>query len=779
MKHEPTNEQAAVVDSGHPKLVVRAAAGAGKTRVLVDRYLKHVVRDRLSPDQILTITFTRKAAAEMKVRIVSLLRQEGLYDEAQIAETGPIQTIHGFCERLLRENALEAGLDPEFEIMAGAQSARALEDAIRLALGASDDSPYVQKLIADLAGRRSYNEWSSPHSLLSKSVREILHVLRPTGMSSAELEDAHEDPDGVLKSWERALVAEQPADVRESLLQDSSGDELATRLIKAFKAANVKKPKWVRPPTPDADLICAEHTAGLVRIAASAWRLLEKSMAREQTLDFTALEAKAVDLVRRSEKTRARLRKQYRVALVDEGQDVNPVQYELLEALAIETQMFVGDAQQSIYGFRQANIELFRSKAADAHELRLSKNWRSDPGILGFVDVLFGRMWANDYAPMLNGKPEIDLDSTDSVQIMFGIEFWLQQARDTGMTASWIKALLDEGTPIEMQDGTSRPASPADVCVLVRRAKYGLDLLPRLEALNVPARIAGGTERFYARLEVRDLANALRALADPFDDFALLSALRSPLAALSLDSIVLLGSQKPVVDHLADFEPPLEEDRRAISEFRRWFMPMREYADRLSAWEILSEILSKTQYLDRLARRPGAEQQIANVRKLVALAADEPDLGPLEYARRLEEVQSLQHPEGDAPATDEAEGSVTIMTIHKAKGLEFPIVIVPETHWAPATRSNEVETDPWLKLVATKFTHQPSLYHSWLESRRHLRDEEEELRVLYVAMTRAQKRLCICLHPKLRNPSWLAARICREIGYTDEASLPPGVKLRV
>lgn len=778
MKTKPTNEQAAVVDSGHPKLVVRAAAGAGKTRVLVDRYLKHVVRDRLSPDQILTITFTRKAAAEMKVRIVSLLREEGLHEQAQIAETGPIQTIHGLCERLLRENALDAGLDPEFEIMAGAQSARALEEAIRLALAASDESPYVQRLIADLAGRRSYNEWASPHSLLSKSVREILYALRPTGMSASELEDIHDDADTVIKSWERALLGGLPSEVRDNFLQDGSADEFATKLTRAFKAANIKKPRWVRPPTPEADRICAEHTAGLVRIAASAWRLLEKGMQRDQALDFTALEARAVDLVRRSGKARARLRKQYRIALVDEAQDVNPIQYELLEALGIEAQMFVGDAQQSIYGFRQANVELFRTKSADSHELRLSKNWRSDPGILGFVDLLFGRLWADDYAPMLNGKREIDLDSADSVQIMFGVEFWLQQARDSGMTAHWIRSLLDEGIELAAPDGTVRAATPADICVLVRRSKYAFDLLPKLEALAVPARIAGGTERFYTRLEVRDLANALRALADPYDDFALLATLRSPLAGLSLDSIVLLGSQKPVVDNVADFQPPLADDEVILSDFKRWFLPMREYADRLSAWEVLSELLSKTQYLEKLARRPSAEQQIANVRKLLALAAEEPDLGPLEYARRLQEVQSLQHPEGDAPASDESEGAVTIMTIHKAKGLEFPIVIVPETHWAPATRSNEVETDPWLKLVATKFTPQPSLYHSWLESRRHRRDEEEELRVLYVAMTRAQNRLCICLHPRIKNQAWLAARICREIGYADTESLPPGIRVR-
>lgn len=118
----PTKEQQAVIDAPESAFTVIAAAGAGKTFVLVERYLRHVEDEGLGADQILTITFTKKAAAEMKSRIVGRLRTKGLFDQAQVAETGPIQTIHSFCERLLRENALEAGLDPQFEIMSEEQS---------------------------------------------------------------------------------------------------------------------------------------------------------------------------------------------------------------------------------------------------------------------------------------------------------------------------------------------------------------------------------------------------------------------------------------------------------------------------------------------------------------------------------------------------------------------------------------------------------------------------------------------------------------------------------
>jgi ATP-dependent helicase/nuclease subunit A len=775
---KPTAEQQAVVDSVHAKMVVRAAAGAGKTWVLVERYLKHVAEDGLAPDQILTITFTRKAAAEMKRRIVDRLRERRLTEQAQMAETGPIQTIHGFCERLLRENSLAAGLDPEFTILAGAQSARMLEDAVRQALASPpDDNPYVEKLIIDLAGRRTYGELTSPHSLLSRAVRDVLHGLRATGIGPSDLLDAHSNPHALIESWHRQLLGTLDPEIRDAVLADTSGDHLGTRLAAAFKATKKRKPKWLRGPTPEADITCAEHTCGLVQIAASAWRTLEKQMVVEQAMDFSALEARAVRLIEESEGVRNRVQEQYRIVLVDEAQDVNPVQHRLLDIMGISTQMFVGDAQQSIYGFRQADVKLFRQKLESLEKLELNKNWRSHESILAFVDLLFGALWGDDnYKPMIDRATSFDPDA-DVIQLLNQVEFWHQTTKDTTLTAEWVKQLLEEikEEHIEEPDGTTRPMRASDVAILVRKTRFALELLPKLEARGVRARIAGGTERFYTRLEVRDMANALRCLADPHDDFALLAALRSPLAGLSLDSIALLAKRKPVITALEDFEPPISDDLPILEEFKRWYLPLKAYADRLSAWEVMSELLASTGFLENLARRHNGAQVIANIRKLLVLAAQEPDLGPLEYADRIQEIQQLHHQEGDAPASDENDDAVTIMTIHKAKGLEFPVVVVPETHESMNGRSKDVETDQWLRLVTTRFSLQPSLFHFWLEGLRHERDEEEELRVLYVALTRAKKRLCICLHPRAPHNT-LASRICRSIGYKDRP--PGGVSIR-
>jgi ATP-dependent helicase/nuclease subunit A len=759
--HSPSPEQIDAVTATEPKLIVRAAAGAGKTWVLVERYIRHVESDGLFPDQILTITFTRKAAAEMKRRIVERLIQLGLREQAQVAETGPIQTIHGFCERVLRENALEAGLDPDFDVL-DADVDPIIAQSIRETLAfPPDNAPEAEALLASLAGKRT-RHGVSPHSRLEDALARALGILRSSGMLREEVEAEHRTPEQVLRRWETAYLESQADDVQEQVRQDLSGATVAEKVANALKTL-----KRRRPPlhTEEADWAAARETCALVQLACEAWRRLEREMARKQTLDFCALEAFAVRLVRNSPAARQRLCEQYKVVLVDEAQDVNPVQYRLLDAMGIECEMMVGDAQQSIYGFRQADCTLFVGRASGTPNRQLSKNYRSQEGILRFVDRLFGGLWGDDYMPMSEPPNPADFDQ-DGQPSYTGVESWVLGQRDNDQVALWIKELIEvEGE------------QPKDMAVLVRDGRYAEDLLTRMKALGVEGRIAGGTERFYARLEVRDLANALTALADPYDDFALLALLRSPLVGLSLDSIALLALKLPVVEALADFEPPVPEDVPLLKQFIEWYVPFREYADRLSAGEVVSELFARTGYLEAIARRRDARQLLANVRKLLALASAQPELGPLEYAERIREIQSFRHKEGDAPANNEDDNLVTLMTVHKAKGLEFPVVIVPQTHdMLDRKKHQDVEIDPSRGLVAARFAQLGSNYHHWLAEERRAKEREEELRVLYVALTRAKRRLCVCLDPKGPGKN-LAGLICKMVNYKKEA--PRGVKERL
>ncbi len=214
-----SDEQKRVVGATQAKFVVTASAGAGKTRVLVERYLRHVIDDQLRPDQILTITFTKKAAVQMKKRIVSTLRENGLTGHAQIAETGPIQTIHSFCERLLRENALEAGLDPAYDILTEAQSSRVALECIRAALSSDlDESPDSEQLIAFLAGRRQNpRESRSPYSALENAIQEVLQEFRSSGIDYETLRERHRDSERLEAFWHEHLMSTLPDEVREGL----------------------------------------------------------------------------------------------------------------------------------------------------------------------------------------------------------------------------------------------------------------------------------------------------------------------------------------------------------------------------------------------------------------------------------------------------------------------------------------------------------------------------------------------------------------------------------
>ncbi|HET6408957.1 MAG TPA: UvrD-helicase domain-containing protein, partial [Chthoniobacteraceae bacterium] len=275
--------------------MVTASAGAGKTFVLVERYLWLIKERGLEPHQILTITFTRKAAAEMKERIVERLRSMGDFERAQVAETGPIQTIHSFCERLLRENSLAAGIDPDFEIMDEGERARLMDASIARAIARiREDDPDAEGLLKLLAGRRDHGE-SSPYARLERSIAQVLHGLRGTQVNLEDLTplaDAH----NLERKLDERLLAGVPPDVAQAYRFATEGG-LAERLKEAFKATGHKVPPYLSGRFHDeARLESLHHTAGLIRLAILAWGELEYEMVRRQKLDYALLEARAVRL---------------------------------------------------------------------------------------------------------------------------------------------------------------------------------------------------------------------------------------------------------------------------------------------------------------------------------------------------------------------------------------------------------------------------------------------------------------------------------------------------
>lgn len=745
-----TDEQALAVDAREERFTLWAAAGSGKTSVLVRRFLRLVTEENCPPDRILTITFTRKAAAEMKRRIVRSLIELGRPQDAQRAETGPIQTIHGFCERLLRENSLLAGIDPGFEILGPAASAALREEAIRWAIENGDEeTPEIRETLRRLAGRVAYGR----KDLLSKTIQDILSNLRGSGWSAEEIAERHKDTQTLLNGWlEQALGPEHQPGV-DPMFQLAEARS-------ARKAARQRVPDWLRADRDPFLEEGAELSCGAALLACLAWSRMEGLMRERQTFDFVMLEELAVRLAE-NPAAAARIRSQYDAALVDESQDVNPVQYRLLDRLALPQEMLVGDPQQSIYGFRMADRRLFIERSERQTCLRLSRNFRSEPGILAFVDRVFGMTWGESYHPMTDEPLDLDAEAIPS---MAGVELWPVGQMGESLLASQVEAMMKE-----------HGLTGSQVAVIVREGKPGLAIVKALQARGIPARLAGGSERFYTRLEVRDLANALSALSNPSDRHAWLAFLLSPLVGLSLDATALLTQAPSIPAALQEAATPMPGDREALDRFLAWHEPLARVADRLPAWELISELFARTRFLEELARRPQGQQRLANVRKLLRLAAQEPELGAAEFAERIRDIQQLKHQEGDAPVEDEEEDLVTVLTAHKAKGLEFDAVVATFLAKPDRSRSSEVEADARLGLTALRVDGLQSLGHGYLFERRTLREREEELRVAYVALTRAKRLLCVVTPSTPKNASF-GGRIATAL--VENLTPPPGLKVR-
>lgn len=712
-----TPEQQAIVEAGQPRLHVSAIPGAGKTFTLVEKYLRLVEKEGLSPDEILAITFTNKAAAEMKRRIVARLAGAGLYEEAQLAEIGPIQTFHSFCERTLRENALEARLDPEFAILAPEEAQRRMDAAIREAFriaGEEESHP----VLGEFAGRGLAGDLSgSPHNLLQTTIRSLIEGCRTGGLLLEDLERSYESPEAILRLWRDAwpdVKGEKPAlEAEDFLIQ-------YRKLVRAAKQSSLAP--WTNlKATPDQELGFASETWGLARLAFLAWSQYAGALASEAALDFSELESAAVHLLESSPEVRRRVARTYRVAMVDEAQDMNPAQYRLLSAIAAEQVLVVGDQRQSIYRFRQADSRLFMRHAEGAHSLRLSQNHRSQAGILAYVNAVFEPRW---------GENPIRID--DPKAPFTGVELWELKAKDSRAIAEAVHEMIDLG---------ERPES---IALLVTANHEAARLSAELRSFGLSTRMQGASERFYARLEIRDLANVLRALVDPLDDFSLLAALRSPFAGVSLDTIAELALQPPALEALQALAPANPEDAPLLDEFRAWFLPLRKVADRLPAWEVIAELFANSPILVNLAQRPNGEQELANVRKLLRRAAEQPSMGCREFAVAIQEIQSQKHRENSAPF-DERGDAVTISTIHGAKGLEYDVVVLADPFDRLKDRKELVYVDPEYGAISTELGPTPSPYHAFFKEMRRRDLDAEAARVLFVGMTRARRRLCVCV----------------------------------
>jgi ATP-dependent exoDNAse (exonuclease V) beta subunit len=766
-----TEEQRAVVEADAKSLLVSASAGSGKTTVLVERYLRHLFQDGLTPSSVWAVTFTHKAATEMRGRILEALRLRGRFDLMEEAETGPIGTLDGLCERLLRENAIEARLDPQYRVLGNDDLARLRSDSIKEAIATVDEkrsnrgaaqgvAPGLQalellevelqeldSLEGNLAGESAWRQ-QGPHSELLRQINEFINDFRNGKLSADDLEARYGHRDRVLEAWHRSAISVQGVNpVFEAEVQGAVGTEgFWTTLRRVFSSKEV--PRWMGGKHDFArERKEAEHTARLVRIGCSAWRIMEAAMLRRSELDFSFQQRLVLKLLSESETVRRRVGSTVRAVMVDEAQDLNPLQFMLLAQFqaALGREGFVtlvGDSKQSIYGFRQASPQQFDALAQRWTSLSLTRNHRSELGIQRYVDS-WSQVALPNYQPM-----------TDRPGPFEGVEIQHLAAWTPDKVAAKIAALVDEG------------CKPGQIAVLSDGWADVTQVGEELTRLGIKSQATGSRSHFHAHLTVRDLAATLRALVDPTDDLAYLTVLRSPMADLSLDGIVELAlmaqpdqaqsaeptgdpAEKPDPKPLSqiEYEPRHTEDLAKYEKFSAWFEPLQKEAGRLPAWEVLSAILAESGYLETMASRLEGKEAIANARKLLRMACEKPTLSAAEFALQVRKIQQLDFKDQDSDV-ERDEDAVVLSTVHSAKGLEFETVVVARPSKIKDSASKDrLEIDLMGERLATgQDGSHPTL--ELIRAIKKINNSAEAHRKVYVALTRAKRRLIVFVEDK-------------------------------
>jgi ATP-dependent helicase/nuclease subunit A len=752
-------QQLAAVEAGG-EVFVSAGAGTGKTAVLVERVVRAVCDRGLDVDSILVITYTRRAAGELRTRIRAALAERGRHDLARRLDGAWISTIHGFCARLLKTYPLAAGLDPRFRELDEAQAAVLRSEAFREALAefCAGDDPQRLALLATYGSDRLRRMLSSVYETLRAAGRELDLVEVAT---RPELGEKVEE----LRAAARALAAEPGAtdtqrrtasDLLELLDRDPRPDRLMN--LAGFKARGDRAAGY-------SDALAAVEQAALDEAAARDRALLQELLAlfagryaeakaRESALDFEDLQLEARDLLRSQPELREREQARFRSILVDEFQDTNRLQTDIVDLLRTpDTELFfVGDEFQSIYGFRHADVQVFRERREAVEQpLSLTLNYRSRPEVLAAVNELFGSHFGSEFQELAAAAEFPDPVFGHPVELLVTDK---ESYRDSGVHWRRGEARAVARRVRELVDGGA--ASPGEIVLLFAAGTDAEWYEDELRRVGLPTYRATG-KGYFGQQQVVDLLSYLRLLHNRYDDAALVSVLASPFVGVSNDALALLrrvASRRPLFSGLEHSLPPglAERDERLMRAFRQRYDRLVQMLPRLSLERLCEQIVAEHDYdLAVLAQWDG-RRRYANLRKLARLARSYEELrGPdVEgFVRFVAEQEAIGTRELEAVAEEEGADAVRLLTIHAAKGLEFKVVIV-----ADAGRDRVPPSpDEILALADGRFgfrvadpvtaKHHGAFDYEAVKEARQEAERAERLRLYYVALTRAKERLIV------------------------------------
>jgi ATP-dependent helicase/nuclease subunit A len=842
--------QRAALDLGRD-LLVSAGAGAGKTQVLGLRYLAILEEGLATVPEIVAFTFTEKASAEMRERVQELLlgrsaeldtnteRFERLRKAQAEFSRNRISTIHGFCHRLLRDYAWEAGIEPRAPILDERAQALAREAAIRRVL-LKTDAEAQPELASALVRLGSEVRLFTLTQTLGRMIKDRAAMRGPLQRASTLWQNPQAEIARRRAQWQAlcdsALVATLDAVAQVDVataMRAKPGDKLRELVVELKDAAHRRdgpalsalllkkdgeprsvgggKGNWKHAPdmldvvreqvwkaacalAPVADVLefqfddAFETRAGrVVRDLALVFDQVCSAYEEECAggLDFLDLELRTCRLLRENVDVRREVIRRARFILIDEYQDTNPVQAELF-ALLTEGEsapgrfFAVGDAKQSIYAFRGSDVAVF-NRALDAIPVRnatlrgapqtlpwgltckdtaerrsglvhLEHNYRTVKPVLELGNTVFRSIFGRESCREFDARPQDMLPGAEDHS--GGVELHLlpdkpgadadrkRKDDEAELVAQRIKQLRESGVPY------------SDIVILVRRRSRNWQYRNAFARHNLPLVVVGEGGLFETQ-EALDCVNLLRALANPADDVAMLGLLRSPLAGLSDIELTNLAMTSDRNATLFDRVMNWCEKPAAASEFLARLAALQSRAGRDAPALLLTEALSGFGYALAVGCGPDAEQRLSNVTRILELVRrmqhETPSLGPLvrELMARIERAED----ETQGTPRSDSDG-VRLMTIHRAKGLEFPVVIVPDLGSDPGggdsgpVRDLPVGDDPLgvhLKSLDNDDRGESRCdFAAWFARREGVeRAAAEERRILYVAWTRAARRLVL------------------------------------
>ena len=870
-----TDRQMDVIRARNCDLLVSAAAGAGKTAVLVERILRRILdpEDPVDIDRLLVVTFTRAAAGEMKERIRGALEKalradphnSRLQRQAALVSHARITTIDSFCMDVVRSHFHEIDLDPGFRVADEGELKLIRQDVLAEVMEQAylEADPQVIRFTQVFAHGKSdapieelierFYHFSQAHpypaswrqSSLKAAVFADLEEMEQCEWMQQMLGNAHRIVEDMRARSGTALriAAEEdgPGSYLPCLQEDASLlDELAAcRTYRDYRAVLGDKINWKRAPggkkkenvsagklarvktireqvkkninslrekyfawEPETALEVCRLSVDMIRALTKLTDRFEEAFTAEKSargvVDFSDVEHFALKILVKSEEdpvptaTALEYRDYFREVMTDEYQDSNLVQELILKAVSKEEEgsrnrFMVGDVKQSIYRFRQARPQLFIEKyetysnGEDASERRIDllSNFRSRPQVIGLVNKIFEKIMTagvggidyDENAALKSGAdfpegpdeklyiPELLLvqepggDGEDDGEELPGA---VEQEAD--VIASKIEETVGNLPVWDKEKGEYRPAAYGDIVILMRSLSSRADTFVKvLSDRGIPARAEKGSG-YFAAAEVQTLMAMLTILDNPHQDHPLYCVLHSPMGGFTDEELARIRVRFPDDDLYRAICLAAEEEPEAsggkMRNFLALFKRLRRMVPFTPIHELIWKILDETGYMDIAGAMSAGPSRRANLEMLSAQAQifeQGSYRGLFNFVRYIEKLQKYEVDYAEASSPGEEDQTVRIMSIHKSKGLEFPVVIVAGlgTRFNRSDSTSRLVLHPDLGAACDlvdpeKRTRTNSLMRSCISSRISEEDMGEELRILYVAMTRAREKLILC-----------------------------------